>query len=80
VEWQPAAALTSLTGTRTVRTAVVAGLHVGPALLDRVIAAVVIDGPAATGPGDPAGLLPLHLFASVSFNARRRSLVIQPSS
>jgi hypothetical protein len=79
LEWQPAAALTSLTGTRTVRTAVVGGLHVGPARLDRVIAAVVFDRPAHTGPRDPAGLLPLHLFASVSFNARRRSLVIRPS-
>lgn len=79
VEWLPAAAsLESLTGSRTVRTAIVAGLQLGPVVLDRVMAAVVVDR-AVPGSDDPAGLLPLHLFASVSFNARRRSLVIRPS-
>jgi hypothetical protein len=79
VQWQPAAAtLESLTGARTVRTAIVGGFHVGSATLDGVVAAVVV-GDASRGPDAVDGLLPLHLFASASFNARRRTLVIQPA-
>ena len=80
-EWTPGAAeLASPTGTRTVRTAIVDGLRVGPRSLDRQTA-VVMPAPYRTGAADgigPDGLLPLHLFAQVSFNARELSLVIQP--
>lgn len=81
-EWTPgAAALASPTGTRTVRTGIVDGLRIGPRVLDRQ-AAVVLPVPNRMAVADagiaPDGLLPLHLFAQVSFNARELSLVIQP--
>ena len=66
-------ALGSLTGERAVRTAIVDGLRVGEATLDRQLAAVV----PSTAPDDPDGLLPLHLFASVFFSASSRALVIE---
>lgn len=73
-EWRDdRAALDSLTGARAVRTGIVGGLRVGAATIDRHVAVVV--------PGErrePDGLLPLHLFASVHFNASERYLVIQP--
>jgi predicted aspartyl protease len=73
-EWRnDPAALDSLTGTREVRTGFVGGLRVGDATIDGQLAVVV--------PGErrePDGLLPLHLFASVQFNARDRYLVVQP--
>lgn len=73
-EWRDdRAVIGSLTGDREVRTGIVGGLRVGDATIDRQLAVVV--------PGErrePDGLLPLHLFASVQFNARDRALVIQP--
>jgi predicted aspartyl protease len=73
-EWRDdRAVLGSLTGARAVRTGIVGGLRVGDATIERELAVVV--------PGErrePDGLLPLHLFASVQFNALERSLVIQP--
>ena len=73
-EWRyDRAELGSLTGVREVRTGIVGGLRVGDATIDRHLAVVV--------PGErrePDGLLPLHLFASVKFDARERYLVIQP--
>jgi predicted aspartyl protease len=73
-EWRhDRAVVDSLTGRRGVRTGIVGGLRVGGATLDPQLAVVV--------PGErrePDGLLPLHLFASVQFNARDRYLVIQP--
>jgi hypothetical protein len=81
-EWAPGSAeLASPTGTRTVRTAIVDGLRVGSWALDQQTA-VVLPAPsrmaAADAGTEPDGLLPLHLFAQVSFNARQLSLVIQP--
>ena len=74
-EWRPGtSALGSLTGARAVRTATVDGLRVGEATLDGQVAAIV----ASTSPDEPDGLLPLHLFASVFFSARSRTLVIEP--
>jgi hypothetical protein len=73
-EWRDdRAAIQSLTGEREVRTGIVGGLRVGDATIERELAVVV--------PGErrePDGLLPLHLFGSVQFNARDRYLVIQP--
>jgi hypothetical protein len=73
-EWRPdRTAIDSLTGVRAVRTAIIGGLRVGAAIIERELAVVV--------PGErrePDGLLPLHLFASVQLNARDRYLVIQP--
>ena len=72
-EWRDdRAALDSLTGAREVRTGIVGGLRVGDATIDEELAVVV---PGARR--EPDGLLPLHLFASVQFNARDRYLVIQ---
>ena len=72
-EWRyDRAAIDSLTGLREVRTGIVGGLRVGDVIIEREVAVVV--------PGErrePDGLLPLHLFASVQFNARDRYLVIQ---
>jgi hypothetical protein len=72
-EWHShRAALASLTGFREVRTGLVGGLRVGDATIDRQVVIVV---PGARR--EPDGLLPLHLFASVHFNAPDRYLVIQ---
>ena len=68
------ASLGSLTGTRTLRTGLVAGLRVGATTLARQLA-VVLPVVAA---GEPDGLLPLHGFDSVFFNTRDGCLVIQP--
>ena len=73
--WRPGTSvLGSLAGDRAVRTATVDGLRVGATTLDGQLAAVV----SSSSPDDPDGLLPLHLFASVFFSARRRALVIEP--
>lgn len=82
-EWAPGTAeLASPTGTQAVRTGIVDRLRVGAATLDRQTAVVLPSRrPATAGPGggaEPDGLLPLHQFAQVSFNARERSLVIRP--
>jgi hypothetical protein len=66
-------AIDSLTGVRAVRTAIIGGLRVGAAIIERELAVVV---PGERRESD--GLLPLHLFASVQLNARDRYLVIQP--
>jgi hypothetical protein len=80
-EWQPGAVvLDSPTGMRRLpRTAIVEGLKVGKTQLGRQ-PAVVLPGPPHDAPITDAldGLLPLHLFASVEFNAPARSLVIRP--
>jgi hypothetical protein len=80
-EWQPGeVVLDSPTGMRRLpRTAVVEGLKVGKTQLGRQ-PAVVLPGPPHASPTTdaPDGLLPLHLFASVEFNAPTRSLVIRP--
>jgi len=74
-EWHAGrAALGSLTGARTVRTATTVGLRVGDITLGRQTAAIVA-APSADGAD---GLLPLHLFARVFFSARSRALVVQP--
>jgi Aspartyl protease len=65
--------LTSLAGAHAVRAATVDGLRVGAITLDGQVAAVM---PAAAD-GEPDGLLPLHLFASVFFSARHRALVVE---
>ena len=63
-----------LTGTRVAQTAVVRRLRVGPTLLSDVPAVIV-----RRQGGSPSvdGLLPLHLFAGVTFNGPERQLFIQ---
>jgi hypothetical protein len=74
-EWHPGgAALHSLTGARTARTATIVALRVGDTFLDRQTAAIV----PAPSPDGADGLLPLHLFARVFVSARSRALVVQP--
>jgi hypothetical protein len=68
------AVLGSLTGDRVVRTAMVDGLRVGGASLERQLAVIV----PASGADGVDGLLPLHPFGSVYFNADQRHLVVQP--
>jgi len=71
--WRPGhAALGSLTGTRELRAGVVDRLQVGVAAIVRQPAVVVPERPA----GDVDGLLPLHVFARVFFNAAERYLVV----
>jgi hypothetical protein len=67
--------LTTLTGRRDVRMAIIPRLQVGAAQLFDA-PAVVVDRPDPDAPeGD--GLLPLSFFASVTFNARERYLVLR---
>jgi hypothetical protein len=68
------AVLRSLTGDRVVRTAIVDGLRVGDASLERQLAAIV----PSSGADGVDGLLPLHPFGSVYFNVEERYLVVQP--
>jgi len=71
--WRPGpAALGSLTGTRELRAGVVDRLRVGVAAIIRQPAVVVPERPA----GDVDGLLPLHGFDRVFFNAEERYLVV----
>ena len=71
--WQPGyAALGSLTGTSELRAGVVGRLGVGVAAIVRQPAVVVPERPAA----DVDGLLPLHGFDRVFFNAEERYLVV----
>jgi hypothetical protein len=78
LRWLPAngqARLRGVVGERTVERAFVQALRVGE-LVMRNEPAVVVERP---GPGEDAdGLLPLHRFARVSFNARERCLSIWP--
>jgi hypothetical protein len=68
------AGLTSLTGTRAARPAVVRALRVGSTTLMDVAAMIV-----GREPGSPLvdGLLPLHIFARVTFNGPGRQLFIE---
>jgi hypothetical protein len=68
------AQLSGVVGQRTVERALVQALRVG-ALVMRNEPAVVIERPGFAG-GLADGLLPLHRFARVSFNARERCLLI----
>ena len=64
-----------LGGTRTARRAVVRELRVGDArLLD--VPAVIVHRDASGAAVD--GLLPLHLFARVTFDGPERRLFIEP--
>jgi hypothetical protein len=73
-EWRGGpAALGSLTGTRTLRAGIVDRLQVGAASVDRQPAVVFPERSA----GDVDGLLPLHVFDRVFFNAAERYLVVQ---
>jgi hypothetical protein len=79
-EWLPGtAALDSPTGTRILpRTAIVDGLEIGRTRIGRQPAVILATAAAPGAQDGPDGLLPLHAFASVSFNARQLSLVIRP--
>jgi predicted aspartyl protease len=68
------AGLSSLTGTREARPAVVRALRVGSTTLMDVAAVIV-----RREPGSPSvdGLLPLHIFARVTFNGPERQLFIE---
>jgi predicted aspartyl protease len=66
--------LTTLTGTRPARRAVVRGLRVGSTKLVDV-AAVIVDRESGSPSAD--GLLPLHIFARVTFNGPERQLFIE---
>lgn len=74
-EWQPRpAVLDSPTGSQALRPAIVDGLKIGNARLGRQRAVVLTAAPLEDAPD---GLLPLHLFASVEFNAVRRVVVVR---
>ncbi len=67
--------LDSLAGAVTIRPAVIETLQVGAATLRHQRAAII----AVKTPGeDGDGLLPLHVFASVSFNNRDGYMVVRP--
>lgn len=67
--------LTSLTGSRLAHRATIDRLMIGSARLDHTDA-IVIDNGARTGEmGD--GLLPLHMFSRVTFNAREGYLIVE---
>ena len=68
------ARMSGIAGQRTVDRAVVTVLRVGDVML-RDEPAVVVDG-APSGGAQADGLLPLHRFARVSFNARERCLSV----
>ena len=64
----------SLSGAHDVRTMMMRELRIGEVTLrDQPVAVVARDGDESEGDG----LLPLHLFASVSFNAREQCLVLR---
>jgi hypothetical protein len=71
---QESAKLTSLAGTRVVRPAVVRALRVGSTTLMNV--AAVIVGRECRSPSVD-GLLPLHIFARVTFNGPERQMYIE---
>jgi predicted aspartyl protease len=66
--------VTSLSGVRPARPAVVRALRVGATTMTDVAAVIVAAEHGAPG-GD--GLLPLHLFKRVTFNGPERQLVIE---
>jgi hypothetical protein len=66
--------LHSLSGTHDVRAMMMRELRIGDVTLrDQAVAVVARDGDESEGDG----VLPLHLFASVSFNAREQCLVLR---
>jgi hypothetical protein len=65
----------SLAGGQTVRTMMLRELILGGETLRNQRVALVERGPIDPSEGD--GLLPLHIFASVSFNARERYITIR---
>jgi Aspartyl protease len=68
------ARLRGVAGERTVERAFVQALRVGGLVMNNE-PALVLERPGSTG-GQADGLLPLHRFARVSFNARERCLLI----
>jgi predicted aspartyl protease len=68
--------LTSLSGSRLARRVQVDGLMVGSTRFQNALAVLVDTGEPATMMGD--GLLPLHLFSRVTFNANEGYLILQP--
>jgi len=66
--------LTSMAGTRLVRRVRIDELVIGDARLRDSIAVMLDNGDAAGVMGD--GLLPLHVFARVTFNVRERYLIV----
>lgn len=68
-------AVDTLSGTRAVKSSVVRDLRLGDLTLRNLLAAIIPrqeeDALA------PDGLLPLHLFASVTFDARERCLILR---
>jgi len=67
--------VTGLAGTRAARRAIVRKLRVGDTTLTE-LPAVVVHGDGGPAPVD--GLLPLHLFARVTFDGPERRLFIEP--
>jgi predicted aspartyl protease len=67
----------SLSGAQRVPTGILRELRLGDVVMRNQVAAVVDRGPIGADHGDGDGLLPLHLFASVTFDAREQSLVIR---
>jgi hypothetical protein len=68
--------LSSVSGSRIVRRVEIEGLVVGKARLQRALAVILDSGEPAEMMGD--GLLPLHVFARVTFNASEGYLIVQP--
>jgi hypothetical protein len=67
-----------LSGTHNARTVMMRELRVGNAILRNQPVAVLERGPAGGAEGD--GLLPLHLFSSVTFNPREGYLSVRGAS
>jgi hypothetical protein len=65
----------SVSGVQNVRTMMLRELRLGTLTLKDHPVAVVRREPDDVGEGD--GLLPLHVFASVTFNAREQCLVVR---
>ena len=65
----------SLSGGQLVHTRMMRELRLGGLTLKDQLVAVVRRDPGDVDEGD--GVLPLHLFASVTFNAREQSLVLR---
>ena len=68
--------LASMTARRTVRRATLIELRVGPLSL-RHVPAVVLSEQTGSDPMEGDGLLPLHLFERVTFDAPRRALILE---
>jgi predicted aspartyl protease len=67
----------SLSGAHRVPTRILREFRLGNVVVSNQVAAVVDRGPIDVDHGEGDGLLPLHLFASVTFDAREQSLVIR---